>query len=184
MKTFLILSLSKYVILICIIIYGIFAANNEAVKLYEQAEERAKKENKKLLVLGNPYTTSGKMVTIFTNTYGCGDTCIDMNGCGSCKNTISDKVENVLSKFSSDEYIVFESGLLEVVDEDKLDYIVNEIYRIAGKKENIYGRHYIQNHKTYYNYVGKHAYSLLGEGKISRFVDACPPFKDYKFEKI
>ena len=41
----------------------------------------------------------GKMVTIFTKTYGCGDTCIDMNGCGPCKNTISDKVENVLNKF-------------------------------------------------------------------------------------
>ena len=31
---------------------------------------------------------------------------------------------------------------------------------------------------------GKHAYSLLGEGKISRFVDECPPYKHYKFEKI
>lgn len=184
MKTFLILSLLKYVILICIIVYGIFAANNEAVKLYEQAEEKAKKENRKLLVLGNPYTASGKMVTMFTKTYGCGDTCIDMNGCGSCENAISDKVENVLNKFGSNEYVIFESGLLEVVDEDKLDYIVNELYRIAGSKENIYGRHYIQNHKTYYNYFGKHAYSLLGEGKISRFVDECPPFKHYKFEKI
>ena len=184
MKTFLILSLLKYVIFIIIIIYGIFAANNEAVKLYEEAEEKAKKENKKLLVLGNPYTTSGKMVTIFTKTYGCGDMCIDMNGCGPCKNTISDKVENVLNKFESNEYIIFESGLLEVVDEDKLDYIVNELYRIAGSKENIYGRHYIQNHRIYYKYIGKNVYSLLGEGKIIRFVNECPPYKDYKFEKI
>ena len=78
------------------LIYGIFNANMQSVKLYEEAWTKAKHENKQLMVLGSPYTTSGKMITLFTRTYGCGDICIDMNGCGSCENTINDKIENVL----------------------------------------------------------------------------------------
>ena len=177
------------IIFICILIFfyifaGIINANSKATKLYKEALEKAKKQNKKLLVLGNPYTISGNFITLVTETYGCGDICIDMNGCGKCKNVISDKIENVLNKFESNNYIIFESGLLEVVDEDKLNYIVNELYRIAGCKENIYGRHYIQNYKNYYKYFGMYGYSLLGEGTISRFVNKCPPFYNYTFEKI
>ena len=46
------------------------------------------------------------------------------------------------------------------------------------KKENIYGRHYIQKYKWYYDCFGKYAYSYLGEGSIQRFVDKYPPHED------
>ena len=165
------------------IIYGIFDANTQSVKLYSEAAEKAKNENKKLMVLGSPYTASGKMITFFTRTYGCGNICIDMTGCGSCENTINVKVENVLHSFNPYEYVIFESGVLEVVDDENLNYIVSELYRIAGNNENIFGRHYIQNYKSYYKYFGKYAYSLLGEGNIQRFVEEYPPNDDYVFEK-
>lgn len=184
MKYMLLYYILSYAILIFFVIYAIFYANNKAVKLYEVAENEAKKQNKKLLVLGNPDTASGKMIKIFTKTYGCGDVCIDMNGCGDCKNVISDKIENVLHKFGSNEYIIFESGLMEVVDEDKVDYITNELYRIAGCKENIYGRHYIQDNRYYFSYFGKYLYSFLGEGNIYRYVIKCPPYDYYEFECI
>ena len=177
------------IILLCIIIfnfviYAIFNANNAAVKLYEEAEKKAKQQNKKLMVLGNPDTAAGKMIKIFTKTYGCGDICIDMNGCGDCENVITDKIENILHKFGSNEYIIFESGLLEVVDEDQIDYITKELYRIAGSKENIYGRHYIQDNKYYFSYLGKYLYSFLGEGNINRYVSKFPPNDYYEFESI
>ena len=183
-KTYNYISISFYIILFSFLIYAIFYANNAGVKLYEEAEQKAKQQNKKLMVLGNPDTASGKMIKIFTKTYGCGDICIDMNGCGDCKNVITDKIENVLHKFGSNEYIIFESGLLEVVDEDQIDYITKELYRIAGNKENIYSRHYIQDHKYYFSYLGKYLYSILGEGNINRYVSKYPPNDYYEFENI
>lgn len=183
-KTYNYIIIPFYIILFGFVIYAIFNANNTGVKIYEEAEQKAREQNKKLMVLGNPYTASGKMIKVFTKTYGCGDICIDMNGCGDCENVITDKIENVLHKFGSNEYIIFESGLLEVVDEDQIDYITNELYRIAGSKENIYGRHYIQDNKYYFSYLGKYLYSFLGEGNINRYVTMCPPNDYYKFEKI
>jgi hypothetical protein len=167
--------------IISTVIYGIFDANQKSIELYKKAENHAFNENKLLLVLGSPYTASGKLITTFTNTYGCGDICIDMNGCGLCNNSIDSKIENVSFLFNSSNYIIFESGLLEVVDDNQVNFIVKELYRIAGKKENIYGRHYIQKYKWYYDYFGKYAYSYLGEGSIQRFVDKYPPLYNYSF---
>lgn len=183
-KHFAFLYFLQYLIILIAIVGFLFYSNTKAIDLYEQAKQRAKQENKKILVLGSPYSASGKIITTFTKTYGCGDICIDMNGCGSCENQITDKAENVLHKFGSNEYVIFESGLLEVVDDKELDYIVNEMYRIAGSEKNIFGRHYIQNNKIFYRYVVKYIYSLLGEGTINRFVDEFPPNNKYKFEKI
>jgi hypothetical protein len=154
------------------------------MQLYEEALKKANNENKKLIVLGSPYSGSGKMITLFTETYGCGDICIDMNGCGLCENAISDKIENVVPMFNSYEYIIFESGLLEVVDEKNVNYIISELYRIAGSKENIYSRHYIQHYKWFYIYIGKYIYSILGEGAIHRLVEKYPPYDDYEFYKL
>ena len=172
------------IFLIILVLYSVFISNFKSVKLYNKAVNKAKKENKKLLVLGNPYTLSGKVITLFTKTYGCGDLCIDMNGCEKCKNVISDKLENVLHKLNSNEYVVFESGLLEVVDDDQLDNIVYHIYRISGSKDNIFARHYIQNYKILFRYFIIYIYSLLGEGNINRFVVKYPPDYKYEFEKI
>jgi len=178
-------SLNIFIVYIfSMLIYGIFNANMQSVKLYEEAWTKAKRENKQLMVLGSPYTTSGKMITLFTRTYGCGDICIDMNGCGSCENTINDKIENVLHIFNPYGYVIFESGLLEVIDEKNLKYVVSELYRIAGTNDNIFGRHYIQNHRWYFQYFGKYAYSFLGEGRIQRFVEKYPPNDDYAFENM
>ena len=74
--------------------------------------------------------------------------------------------------------------MLPVVDEDQIDYITKELYRIAGSKENIYGRHYIQDHKYYFSYFGKYLYAILGEGNINRYVTEFPPHNYYKFEEI
>lgn len=172
------------IILMIMSILILLISNKQSVQLYNQALNKARKENRKLLVLGNPYNFSGKVITLFTKTYGCGDLCIDMNGCGKCKNVISDKLENVLHKLNSNEYVVFESGLLEVVDYDQLDKIVYHIYRISGSKDNIFARHFIHNHKILYKYLIKYIYLILGEGNINRFVVKYPPDYKYEFEKI
>ena len=181
-KHFAFLYFLQYLIIFIAIVGFLFYSNTKAIDLYEQAKQRAKQENKKILVLGSPYSASGKIITTFTKTYGCGDICIDMNGCEGCKNSMSEKVEDVLHKFPSNKYVVFESGLLEVVDKEKLPYIVKEINRISGGRKNIYASHAIQNYKFFYNNFGRFIYEGVGEGSISRFVDKYPPHHDYKFE--
>ena len=177
------------VVIICILVglftlflYRLFNQNNKAIILYNKAKNKSESQNKKLMVLGSPNSLSGRFIQIFTKTYGCGDICIDMNGCIGCKNSVAEKVEDVLHKYEENSCIIFESGLLEVVDKDKLEYIINQIYRIAGKKENIYARHYIQKNKPYYKYFIKYIYSLIGEGSINRFVDKYPPDNEYVFD--
>lgn len=170
------------ILIVLSILYKLFYENYKGVKLYEEAQKSANKQNRQLLVLGSPTSLSGKFIKLFTNTYGCGDICIDMNGCEGCSKSIAKKVEDVLYKYESNKYVIFESGLLEVVDKDKLEYIIQEMYRLAGKKENIYGRHYIQNNKPYYKYFGKYLYNIIGEGTIERFVDEYPPNNNYKFD--
>tara|TARA_B100000524_G_scaffold149929_1_gene75893 strand:- start:498 stop:1049 length:552 start_codon:yes stop_codon:yes gene_type:complete len=170
-----------------IVIFSLFyhvKIHNDAYKLYIIAKKKAKKLNKKLLVLGSPKSISGKLMSNFTKTYGCGDLCIDMNCCIDCKNTICGKVEDTLHKLESNKYIIYESGLLEVVDDNKLHYIVNEIYRLSGGKDNIYSFHHIQNFKFYIKYFWKHIYYLFKEGYIQRFVIKYPPKNKYQFIKI
>ncbi len=178
----LVWKVSLAILLIIVIILGIFIYKNyEVVQLYEKAKAKAEKDNKKLLVLGSPTSASGALLQYFTKIYGCGDVCVDMNCCKNCERTYCEKAEDVLHKFESNGYVIFESGLLEVVDEDKLDYIVSEMYRIAGNKENIFASHHIQKHKWYFKHVYGFFYKFIGEGNIDRFVETYPPNNYYTF---
>ena len=179
-----ILLVSSFFILIILSLLYHAKTHYDTYKLYEAAKKKAKKSNKKLLVLGSPTSISGKFMSSYTKTYGCGDLCIDMNCCTGCKNTVCKKVEDILHKLESNKYIIYESGLLEVVDDNKLNYIVNEMYRIAGSKENIYSFHYIQNFKFYMKYFWRHIYYLFKEGYIQRFVIKYPPKNKYQFDEI
>lgn len=172
------------IILLILIINHFITINNKTLKLYDQAKLKAIQQNKKLMVLGSPTSSSGQYFKYITKLYGCGDVCIDMNCCKNCEKTICAKVEDILHKFPSNKYIVFEAGLLEVVDKNKLNYIIKQLYRIAGSKENIYASHYIQNNKWYYKNIYNSFYKLINEGNIERFVIKYPPINLYKFQEI
>ena len=172
------------IIIIFLFIKNLISTNKKAVELYKKARLHSRQQNKKLLVLGSPTSMSGKLFSYFTEIYGCGDICIDMNCCKNCDKTICDKVENILHKFPSNKYIIFESGLFEVVDKDKLNYIINQMYRIAGSKNNIYSFHHIQYNKFYYQYIWNYLYKLINEGNINRFIIEYPPNNYYKYINI
>jgi hypothetical protein len=146
-------------------------------KLYSQAVKMANKKGKKLIVIGDP-------IAGFTNKlyapYDCGDICIDMNGCDCENNAIiyKNKLEDILHKFESDKYVVFESHTLEYVND--IDYVISHINRISGG--DIYAFH-------------MHNYSLIGKlgdwfyryvlGSDSTFViTEYPPYQtNYKYYK-
>jgi hypothetical protein len=87
--------------------------------IYRLALNRAKKLNKKLLVIGDP--EAGIINKIFGRVYHCGDLCLDLNGC-HCKNSIKfdlNYIENL--NINLKDYIVFESCVFEFVkNKDKI----------------------------------------------------------------
>lgn len=93
--------------------------------IYRIALNRAKKLNKKLLVIGDP--EAGIINKIFGRVYHCGDLCLDLNGC-HCKNTIKfDLNNNIESILNLKDYIVFESCVFEFVEDKQRLKIINYI---------------------------------------------------------
>jgi len=104
-------------------------------KLYNEAYELSKLKNKKLLVIGDPIESS---TNALFGSYGYGDICIDMNLDTSNKNIplntilIKNKLENILHKFNNNSVVIFESETLEYVDNNQIEYVINELYRISN----------------------------------------------------
>jgi hypothetical protein len=93
--------------------------------VYRIALNRAKKLNKKLLVIGDP--EAGIINKIFGRVYHCGDLCLDLNGC-HCKNTIKfDLNNNIESILNIKDYIVFESCVFEFVEDKQRSKIIKYI---------------------------------------------------------
>ena len=63
--------------------------------------------------------------------YGCGDVCIDLHGCDYCKKSIKGDVLDILKKLPSDSYVIFESCVLEYLDEKKKELVLKEIKRVS-----------------------------------------------------
>lgn len=137
--------------------------------LYNIAKKKSIELNKPLIVIGSPVD----------NEYGCGNICIDLHGCKDCPISIKNIIENELIKYKSDSYIIFECGVLEVVDNLN---VINEMYRIAGGKENIFAFHHLKN--NIYSKILKLFYKYKGEGDIQRVVIKYPPENYYLFENI
>lgn len=137
--------------------------------LYNIAKKKSIELNKPLIVIGDP----------INNEYGCGDICIDLHGCKDCPISIKNIIENELIKYKSDSYVIFECGVLEVVDNLS---VINEMYRITGGKENIFAFHHLKN--TLYSKIIKFLYTFTGKGYVQRVVIKYPPENYYSFENI
>jgi len=116
------------IILILELILGLYR-NYRRSSTYRKAVQYSKKVNKPLMVIGSP--SSGFMNSIYP-VYGCGDLCVDLVGCNMCKNSVKDDATNVLQKKPDNSYVIFESCVLEVLDEDKKIKMLNEINRVSG----------------------------------------------------
>ena len=90
--------------------------------LYKKAVEKAKTENKKLIVVGSPHLSlsSGGVVGYITEkiigpTYGCGDICIDLIGCSGCPESITGDILEYLKTQKDKSCVLFSSGVFEFV---------------------------------------------------------------------
>ena len=111
------------------ILFGFYRMYRRYYK-YKEVLLLSKTKNKKLLVIGDPY--SGFASKNIMKTYDCGDMCLDLNGCTKCKNSIKGDVLDELKKMEDNEYIIYESCVLEYVDKNRLDEVNKEIQRVSG----------------------------------------------------
>lgn len=95
---------------------------------YQAAQQQAAMAGLPLVVVGAPDggTTSG---------YGCGDVCLDIEGC-DCAVSMKADITKPLP-FPDDSCVVFVSCVLEYVDD--LDAAMKELLRISGGRLHIVG---------------------------------------------
>ena len=125
------------IIIIIIIIMEILLSmyrNHRRSKYYNESLKLSKEMDKKLLVIGNP--TTGFWNRNVEKAYDCGDLCLDIMGC-DCANQIQGDLLNELKKMESDSFIIYESCVLEYIDQKDIPEVKNELDRVSGG--NYYG---------------------------------------------
>ncbi|MDC0721737.1 hypothetical protein POL25_32815 [Nannocystis sp. bb15-2] len=101
---------------------------------FQMAAERATALGRRLVVVGDP---DAGMHTRLMRAYGCGDVCIDMNGCPGCPITIvADITKGPIADIADDSAVVFVSCVLEYVTD--LNAALREIARLAGSPDNVF----------------------------------------------
>ena len=106
----------------------------ERAAAFRSATERAVALGRKLVVVGDP---DAGMHTRLLRAYGCGDVCVDANGCPKCPTTIiADLTKGPIEGIADDSAVVFVSCVLEYVTD--LNAALNEIARMAGSPQNVF----------------------------------------------
>lgn len=101
---------------------------------FRSAMERAVALDRRLVVIGDP---DAGFHTRFMRAYGCGDVCVDLNGCPKCPMTIvADITKGPVPGVADDSAVVFVSCVLEYVA--NVDNALKEISRMAGSPENAF----------------------------------------------
>ncbi len=108
--------------------------HRERTWAFEAAADRAAALGRRLVVIGDP---DAGMHTRLTRAYGCGDVCVDLNGCPKCPVTvIADITRGPLPEIADDSAVVFVSCVLEYVTD--LDAALREVARMAGAPDNVF----------------------------------------------
>lgn len=94
---------------------------------YERALLRARETGKPLVVVGAP--GNGAVNRALGPDYGCGDLCIDIEGCAGCATSATGPTELVLPELGDDSAVVFVSCTLEYVDD--VDRVWTELQRVS-----------------------------------------------------
>ena len=154
---------------------------------FRMAQKLAKKKNKKLVVVGDPYSGAGTTQFIQNTArklgfelYGCGDFCIDITGCPKCKNKTNKSLEIALKKIPDNSSVVFISGTLEYVDAD-MNEMVKDLYRISGGDLFIVTINDMTGHYAYGCKDNDCTTSLknIFTQKSKRFITKAPPEYDH-----
>ncbi|MCY1004432.1 hypothetical protein OV079_02380 [Nannocystis pusilla] len=106
----------------------------ERTAAFQSAVERAAALGRRLVVIGDP---DAGLHTRLMRAYGCGDVCIDMNGCPKCPVTlVADITKGPIADIADDSAVVFVSCVLEYVSD--LNAALREVSRMAGSPDNVF----------------------------------------------
>ena len=109
----------------------------ERYNIYKMSKDASIKKNKKLLVVGDPYSGHGSIFySSFMKNYKCGDITIDLTGAPQCHNSYKIDILSYLKQQPSNSLIIFISCVLEYVDD--INEVIKEINRVAGDTCNIF----------------------------------------------
>ena len=101
---------------------------------FKAATERATALGRRLVVIGDP---DAGLHTRLLRAYGCGDVCVDQNGCPKCPVTIvADVTKGPIQEIADDSAVVFVSCVLEYVVD--LQAALAEVARMAGSSTNVF----------------------------------------------
>ena len=103
-------------------------------RIFDAAARRASELGRPLVVVGDP---DAGMHTRIKRAYGCGDMCIDKNGCPMCTVTkVADLTKGPIDGIADDSAVVFVSCVLEYVADPEA--ALRELRRIAGTPSNLF----------------------------------------------
>ncbi len=103
-------------------------------RIFDAAARRASELGRPLVVVGDP---DAGMHTRLIRAYGCGDLCIDKNGCPMCSvMKAADLTKGPIEGIADDSAVVFVSCVLEYVTDPEA--ALREVRRIAGAPENLF----------------------------------------------
>jgi hypothetical protein len=112
--------------------FAALSRHEQRTVLYEMAQVRASELGRPLVVVGDPDAGAH---TSLARAYGCGDVCVDLNGCPSCEINLKADITKPLP-FADDSQVVFVSCVLEYVDDFEAAW--KEIMRVAGSPQNVF----------------------------------------------
>ena len=140
----------------------------ERRRIYSLAEARKNETGKKLLVIGDP--DNGITNVLTGRDYKCGDTCVDITGCGKCTNGVSSKMEDYIPKLETNSCVIFISCVLEYIDKLTPE-IVSELNRVSNG--DLFIVRVNSNTLSSRFYYGRY---FTGENNIKRIIKTCPPY--------
>ncbi len=101
---------------------------------FETAARRASALGRPLVVVGDPDAGAH---TRLVRAYGCGDLCIDLQGCPMCRvMQAADLTVGPVPGVADDSAVVFVSCVLEYVSD--VEVAIQELQRMAGSPENLF----------------------------------------------
>ncbi len=102
-------------------------------RVFEAATARSVKTGRKLVVVGDP---NAGLHTRLVPAYGCGDVCVDLQGCPVCPESVIADITKGVKGIEDDSSIVFCCCVLEYVAD--IEPAMAELKRIAGADENLF----------------------------------------------
>lgn len=157
------------VYIIACIIDSFLLRNIKKKTLYRNAVRYASENDLKLVVVGSPSLDlqTGGLISYATEktlgpSYGCGDVCVDIQGCPKCEVSYTGDVLDFLRKQGDSRCVLFSTGVFEFTD--NYEEIAREIKRTCVRN---YTDYYSPWNVTWYTYGCSSGSS--GEGSCGLF---------------